>query len=103
MELHQHLAIQLIQADLKHNQLIGGLESLDLETNSYFLDLYKPVAELMGLSEIVPEQWFQIYNHYLQQAYKYPISRAPNNLLPLAQECYKMLQLCIIYPTNTSR
>lgn len=41
---NKDLAIWLIQADLKHNQLISGHESMDFETNSYFLNLDKPVG-----------------------------------------------------------
>ena len=91
MKANKDLAIRLIQADLKHNQLISGLESLDFETNSYFLDLHKPVAELMWLGETASERWFQIYDHYLQQAHKHPISGKPDSLLALATECYNML------------
>ena len=91
MEANKDLAITLIQADLRHNQLISGLESLDFETNSYFLDLHKPVAQLMGLGDTASEQWFQIYDHYLQKAHKYPVSSSPNSLRSVAEECYNML------------
>lgn len=80
------LILTLIQADLKHNQLISGFEQLDLETSSYFLDLHKPVALLMGTGENPSEQWFQIYARYLQNTNMCRISGKPDSLLLLAEE-----------------
>ena len=56
MEANKELILTLIQADLKHNQLISGLESLDLHTDSYFLGLHKAVAQLLGLGEGTSDQ-----------------------------------------------
>jgi hypothetical protein len=92
MNSTKHLILTLIQADLKHHQLISGLKSLHFETNNHFLDLHKPVAELMGLGEGTSEQWLPVYDHFLQQAGTYPMAGKADNLLPLATECYKVLQ-----------
>lgn len=92
MEANENLILTLIHADLKHHQLISGLKSLHFETNNHFLDLYKPVAELMGLGEGNSEQWLQVYDHFLQQAGRYPIAGKPDSFLPLATECYKVLK-----------
>lgn len=85
----------LIQADLQHNQLISSLASIDLHTESYFLQLHKAVSVLMGLGEDTPEQWFDIYDRYLKDAHLQPISGSPNSLLALAEECYDLLYASI--------
>jgi hypothetical protein len=93
-EAQKALILQLIQADLKHNQLIGGLQSIHLETDMYFLGLHRPVAQLMGIDGEIPEQWFAIYDRYLEGAHKHPVTSEADSLLPVAEECYNMLYAC---------
>lgn len=85
------LILTIIQADLKHNQLISGLDSLHLHTDSYFLGLHKVVSQLMGLGEDTSDQWFDIYDSYLKEAHTHPISDSPDSLLLVAEECYNLL------------
>jgi len=91
MESNKELVLILIQADLKHNQLVSSLASIDLHTDSYFLQLHKAVSVLMGLGEDSPDQWFELYDQYLKDAHLQPISGSPKSLLPLAEECYDLL------------
>ena len=92
MKTNKDLVLTLIQADLKHHQLLNGLKSINLETESYFLELYKVVAHLMGVGEKVPDQWLAIYDSYVEAASKQQLTNATNNLLPVAEECYCLLQ-----------
>ena len=89
------LIVQLIQADLKHNQLVGGLQSIHLETDMYFLGLHKAVAQLMGITGDIPDQWFAIYDHYLENAHRHEVSSEADSLLPIAEECYNLLRASI--------
>lgn len=88
---NKNLILTLIQADLKHNQLIGGLGKLDLRSDAYFLGLHKAVAQLMGLGTQAPDQWLDIYDRFLEDAHKQPLSDSPDSLIPIAQECYDLL------------
>ncbi|MCE7996342.1 MAG: hypothetical protein HEP71_30465 [Roseivirga sp.] len=94
-DTNKDLIVNLIQADLKHNQLISGLGSLDLHTDSHFLGLHRAVSQLMGIEESRSDQWFAIYDTFLENAHKHPISDNPNHLLTVAQECYDLLCACI--------
>ena len=88
---NKDLILSLIQADLKCNQLISGLESLDLHTDSYFLGLQRVISQLMGLGEDTSDQWFDIYERYLKDAHTHPISDSPDSFMPIAEECYNLL------------
>ena len=57
MEANKALILTLIQADLKHNQLVSGLQSIHLETDMYFLGLHEAVAQLMGIADEMPDGW----------------------------------------------
>ena len=91
METNKSLILSLIQADLKHHQLISGLESLDLHTDSYFLGLHKVISQLMGVGDSTSDRWFSIYDGYLRNAHTHPISDSHDSLLPIAEECYHLL------------
>lgn len=87
------MIICLIQQDLKHNQLTGGLRRLGLDTSLHNLEIIDIVAELMGVEE-VSDKWVEIYVGFLEQANKYEISDNGKELLPVASECYKQLLSC---------
>lgn len=85
---NKDLIITLIQADLKHNQLIGKLREMELHTDRYALPLHKAVSQLMGLPEKAHPQWFDIYDRFLIDAHLHPIT---DSLLSTAEECYELL------------
>ena len=89
--INKNIIIILIQADLQHNQLISGLGSLDLHTDSYFLSLHKAVSQLMGVQDNQSDQWFEIYDSFLENAHQHPISDSSDHLLSVAEECYELL------------
>jgi hypothetical protein len=91
LKTNKDIIITLIQADLKHNQLLGNLRQMALYTDEYHLPLHKAVSQLMGLGEETYDQWFDIYEGFLIDAHKYPISGSPDNLLSVAEKCYELL------------
>lgn len=89
------LIIALLQAELRHSQLINALHSIELETQGrYNLNLEEAVAQLMQLKGELPEQWITIYNHYMEQA------KPRKELNSLAEECYGMLWACVKMETQ---
>ena len=96
MEANKDLTIRLIQADLKHNQLITALESIHLNTNGrYLINLMDVVAELMGIEGEKSDQWFTIYDSYMEHSYNYRVEDRGDNLLPVAEDCYNHLAACL--------
>ncbi|MBN4062176.1 hypothetical protein JYU20_03155 [Bacteroidales bacterium AH-315-I05] len=92
---NKDLIIQLIQQDLKHNQLTGGLQKAGLETDLHNLEIIEVVARLMDVPKgEVSNQWEETYISFLEQAVEYKISDRAEELLPLAEECYNLLVAC---------
>ena len=56
--------IALIVEDMKHNQLLSGLNSIGLTDNDrYSLKIDALVAELMGFEKgTIPDKWFGCYH-----------------------------------------
>ena len=56
--------ITLLEQDIKHNQLLNGLEEIGLTDNDkYTLSIDLLVADIMGYSEgNVPDKWLEIYH-----------------------------------------
>lgn len=95
MEVNKALIIQVIQKDLKHNQLMSGLRRSGLDTDLHNLELLDVVARLMDIPKgEVTDQWVEVYFSFLEKAFNYPITECGNELLPLADECYDLLLAC---------
>jgi hypothetical protein len=86
----KELIIKLIQQDLKHNQLTGGLQKIGLKTDVHHLELVEVIMALMDKSED-NHQYLKTYFHFLNQAANYKITATADNLKPLAEKCYKEL------------
>ncbi|HBF21803.1 MAG: hypothetical protein CMI36_15230 [Owenweeksia sp.] len=96
MKANKDLTIRLIQAYLKHNQLISALESIHLDTaGMYFINLVEIVAQLMGIEGEKSDQWFTIYDSYMEHSYNYQVEDRGDNLLPVAEDCYNHLAACL--------
>lgn len=96
MEINKTLILHLIQADLKHNQLINALESIHLDTDGvYYINLADAVAKLMGMDGEKSDQWFAIYDSYMEQAHSHAVEDRGSNLAPIAQDCYSHLLACM--------
>lgn len=91
---NKELILRLIQQDLKHNQLTHGLFQIGLENNgTHDLDILSIVAQLMQVPQgKFEDRWCDLYFSYMNEASKTEIANNTENLLPMAQDCYNMLQ-----------
>ncbi len=90
---NKNLIIKLIQQDLKHNQLVVGLQKIGLNTDLHNLEIIDIVAHLMGIKEI-SNKWLITYVSFLEQSSKFEVSDSGKDLIPLAKACYKQLLHC---------
>lgn len=89
--LIHHFLVQ----DMRHQQLVHLLESQGADSDLHYLDIMSGIARLMGYeSTSVSDQWAAIYTSFMDQAAALPICGRGDHLLPLAKECYQMLQAC---------
>ncbi len=92
------LIVQLIQQDLKHNQLLMALRSMGLEDGGlYDLDLMGIVANLMLVPDLELEKFTSIYGDYLDRAHQFPVCFDGSELMCIAEECYN----CLLKLLNT--
>lgn len=98
METKQTLKLEtlikeLILADLRHSQLIFGLEALQLAPMDYhFLNLYQLIASWMGFrTDEEMDAFMEIYQSFMYKSTSYPVSQHGLDLKPLAEECYEAL------------
>jgi hypothetical protein len=99
METKQTLPLEtlikeLILADLRHSQLIFGLEALQLAPMDYhFLNLYQLIANWMGFrSDEELDTFMEIYQSYMYKSTSFPVSQHGMNLKPLVDECFLALR-----------
>ena len=61
--MEKEIIIQILVADILHNQLLNGLNGIGLTDNDrYILELDILVAEMMGITKgHIPDSWFTIY------------------------------------------
>ena len=91
LEAHKDIILTLIEADLKHNQLLGNLRKMELHTDEYILKLYEAIAQLMGLGKEPDQEWFDIYDSFLLNAHAHAISEEPDHWHSMAEDCYELL------------
>jgi len=90
---NKDLIISLIQQDLKHNQLVEGLENLGLDGGGlHYLGVLELVCRLMKVPENVQDQWSELYIGFMKEAAKHEIEEKPDSLRPLAEVCYYKLK-----------
>ena len=94
---NQKLITALLLQDMKHNQLVLGIEQLGFVSDDYHtLQIYDIVAELMGLQPgKISNKWSDIYLSYMKKVVHYDIEPMGKNLVSLAKECYQKLLACI--------
>lgn len=86
------LIIELIRQDLKHNQLIVGLDRLNLDAGyCHYLGIMDLIHRLMEVSEKSTDEFTSIYMNYMQRGMEFPVSRSGEELLGLARECFESL------------
>src|SRR5690606_30595677 len=87
------LIVELILQDLKHNQLILGLDRLNLDAGyCHFLGIMDLVQRLMEIPEELTDDFAATYMAFMQRSLEFPISRSGEELRPLAGECYDGLR-----------
>lgn len=87
------LIIGLIRQDLKHNQLIKGLDILDLDAgHHHHLGIMDLVKELMEVPAHLENDFLDTYMGYMGRCLDYPISSLGEELRELAEECYEGLK-----------
>lgn len=84
------LIIALIQQDLKHSQLVVGLDALGLEASEkHCLELLDIVADLMKVPKgIVEMDWGRVYITYMSECAGIEVESTTAALRPYAEYCY---------------
>jgi hypothetical protein len=87
---NQELIISLIQQDLKHSQLVSGLDNLGLEASDrHCLELLDIIAELMGVPEGNAEfDWGRMYISLMAESVHFDIDYTSDDLRPYAEVCF---------------
>lgn len=85
---------ELIMQDLRHMQLIYGLESIGFTEDGYHdLELSYIIAELMGMrGEELIDPFFSLYWDQIEKCKEYEMTYDRENLRPLAKEMYLRLK-----------
>ena len=87
------LIIELILQDLKHNQLILGLERLNLDAGfCHYLGILDLIQRLMEVSDGMEDEFSATYMASMNRSLEFPISRSGEELRPLERECYDSLK-----------
>ncbi len=87
------LIIELILQDLKHNQLILGLDRLNLDAGyCHYLGILDLLQKLMGIPDDLIDEFSATYMAAMHRSLEFPISRSGEELRPLAMECYEKLK-----------
>lgn len=97
--INEDLIISLIQQDMKHNQLLTGLERIGFDCQGLFdLGLLEIVSNLMKVPEgRISDRWSAMYVSFMQEAPHYEVSCLGEALEPLAAICYKQLKALLDY------
>ncbi|WP_343637516.1 hypothetical protein [Fluviicola sp.] len=82
--------IALIAEDIKHNQLLSGLNSIGLtENDRYTLSLDLVIAEMMGYKHgMIPDNWLDVYHDSMLT---YPINLTAKEIRNRAVVLYNEL------------
>ena len=84
----------LILEDLRHNQLLYGLEKLQINMDEHHLCLLDVIAALLGVEEVSNELG-AIYLGFMQSSVESKIKPLGKNLKPIAEECYEVVLRCV--------
>ena len=92
----QEIIQDLILQDLKHNQLIIGLDKIGLEgSEMHNLRILEMVAELMKVPKTLQEDWTNAYMLCMEESVNYQITNRGESLKPLAEVCFNRLKQLI--------
>lgn len=90
---NEALIIRLIQQDMKHHQLVAGLEHIGLNSDGiHYLQLMDIIAELMNTpKDKTGEEWYKVYLRFMNDVLNYPVNDNGKGLKILAELCYWQL------------
>ena len=90
----KELIIQLLLEDLKHNQLVLGLEKLGFSRSSFhYLGIEGVIAKLMNVPEgRVSDSFGAEYAELMKESVNYGISVSDKSLRSLAESGYALLK-----------
>lgn len=92
----KELIIKLIQQDLKHSQLIYGLDKMGLDgADKHHLQLFDLVYALMKVPQEIEMEWGNTYQKYMKQALLVELSGTDASLKPLAVLCFRHLKMLV--------
>mgnify|MGYP007025706206 CR=1 FL=1 len=89
----KELIISLLQQDLKHSQLISGLDQLGLDaSNNNCLELLDIISELMNVpGGHIEIDWGNKYVSLMSESVKFNVKESVKNFRPYAESCYHEL------------
>jgi len=87
----EELIIQLIQQDMKHQQLVEYMLKAGFESYMHELDIPNMIAELMGMKD-VPDEWMEIYVQCTARTVHYSITGNSEVFREPATACYMLLK-----------
>lgn len=93
----KELIISLIQQDLKHTQLVAGLDKVGLEaSDKHHLQILELIAKIMQVPEgDVDDNWGQVYFNLVQEAKNFTITDTADSLRPYAEVCFEQLRVLL--------
>ena len=99
---NEDIIIGLIQMDMKHNQLVSGLEAIGLDGDGLFeLGALEIISKLMEVPEgEIDDRLSTMYTGFLKEAAKYKISYRSESLRPLAELAYRQIRAIVDYETQ---
>ena len=87
---NKELIINLIQQDMKHSQLILGLDDLGLEaSDKHCLEMFDIIANLMHVPDgHIEDRWARVYLAYMSESRDIEIQHMTTPMKPYAISCY---------------
>ena len=92
----------LILEDLRHNQLLYGLEKLGINMDQHHLQLLDIVGALLEV-DLSSNEIYDAYMATIESAADLPIVSLGKNLESLAADFYELLLVCIEKETPTTK
>lgn len=88
------LIINLIHQDLKHSQLVYGLENIGLDGSEvHFLEIMEIVSKLMNVPNgAINDSWGEMYTEFMKESVSFEITSKGEALKPFAKVCYVQLK-----------
>lgn len=95
MNINKHLILQLLICELKHEQLLLGLQQAGFNIDGRSLDIMEVVAELMGIPyDELTDEWGMIYTGFMRKVRPYGMEGEEAYMQAYADACYTFLLDC---------